>query len=151
MTPYSHTFELAADRATVFRLFSDPRQLDSLTPSWFRLQPIGALPDLLEPGVEISYRLRWRGLPLRWTSLVTDYEENAFLAYEQKRGPYRHFRHEHFFSESDGATRVCDRVVFRTLGGRAADRWVVLPDLKRIFVSRERAAQARVVDAKRIP
>jgi ligand-binding SRPBCC domain-containing protein len=126
----------------VFTLFADPRSLDLVTPPWFRLSPLGRIPDRLERGLEISYRLRWRGLPFRWTSLITDWQEPGFFAYEQKEGPYRFFRHEHFFDAVDGGTEILDRVVYRAPGGPLADRLVAGPDLRRIFAFRARRAQA---------
>lgn len=151
MIHYAHRFRVPAPRGAVFELFADPRRLDSLTPSWFRLQPTGPLPERLEKGVEIDYRLRWRGLPLRWTSRITDYEEDRFLAYEQKRGPYSYFKHEHLFSDVGPGTEVCDRVFFRTPGGTLFDRFVALPDLRRIFTCRQRLTHERFVVANCIP
>ena len=139
---YSHTFRLPAERDAVFALFADPRYLDLVTPPWFRLSPLGRIPDRLERGAEIHYRLRWRGLALRWTSLVTDWNEPEYFAYEQKRGPYCFFRHEHSFDSIDGGTKIIDRVWYRTHAGPLADRLIAQPDLRRIFGFRERKAWA---------
>ncbi len=141
-TCYSHRFRLPYDRREVFDLFADPHALDRLTPSWFRLHPASDLPEDLGAGSEITYRFRWRGLPLPWTSRLTDWDAPRFLAYEQRRGPYRYFRHEHFFEPVDGGTEVLDRVYFRSPGGRLFDRLIATPDLKRIFACRERKALA---------
>lgn len=138
-TTYSHVFTLPHSLATVFDLFADPRRLDRLTPGWFRLRPL-ALPPTLERGATIDYRLRWRGLPLRWTSLVTDWDRPRYFAYEQARGPYRFFRHEHAFEETEDGILVRDRVEFRGPAGRFVDRLVTLPDLARIFRFRESQA-----------
>ena len=138
---YSHVFSLPAGVEDVFRLFSDPGLLDALTPSWFELEPAPGFPRPLAPGSEITYRLRWRGLPLRWTSRIVDWEPPHLLTYEQVRGPYRAFRHEHRFEAETGGTRVTDRVVFRAPGGRLIERLLVRPDLERIFRHRERAAR----------
>jgi ligand-binding SRPBCC domain-containing protein len=137
---YTHTFPLPANVEDAFALFADPRYLDLLTPSWFRLRPAQEIPDQLGCGFEISYRIRWRGLPLRWTSRLTDWQPPAFFAYEQLRGPYAFFRHEHCFVPTADGTEVRDHVLFRTHGGRLIDRLVARPDLERIFVYRERQA-----------
>lgn len=134
---YRHVFRLPVERRELFGLFSDPRLLDLLTPPWFRLRPLGPLPRRLGAGSEISYRLRWRGLPLRWVSRITDWREPGYFAYEQQRGPYRYFRHEHLFDAVEGGTEVVDRVFFRAPGGPLADRWIAGPDLRRIFAYRE--------------
>jgi ligand-binding SRPBCC domain-containing protein len=149
---YSHVFSLPFERHEVFALFADPRHLDLLTPPWFRLAPREPLPAKPVPGVEIRYRLRWRGIPWRWTSLITEWREPDFFAYEQKRGPYRYFRHEHAFTSTTSGTEICDRVLFHGPAGALADRLIALPDLRRIFAYRERiassvlASQTRALD-----
>lgn len=139
---YSHVFWLPFERGALFDLFAEPRCLDLLTPPWFRLRPVGDPPRKLGVGSEISYRLRWRGLPLGWTSIVTDWQRPGYLAYEQKEGPYLYFRHDHVFESTDGGTRIVDRVFFRSRGGRLVDRLIVRPDLERIFGYRERTVRA---------
>ncbi len=139
---YAHTFRLPYERGALFDLFSNPRHLDSLTPSWFRLQLLADPPPELTVGSEISYRLRWRGLPLRWTSVVTDWRRPAYLAYEQKQGPYLYFRHDHVFETAGAGTEIVDRVSFRSPGGRLVDRWIVQPELERIFAYREQTVRA---------
>jgi len=142
---YSHVFSLPSGVEETFRLFSDPRLLDTLTPTWFELEPTCGFSLPLAPGAELSYRLRWRGLPLRWTSRIVDWEPPHLLTYEQVRGPYRTFRHEHRFEAEAGGTRVIDRVVYRTLGGNPIERFLIRPELERIFRHRERAARPILV------
>ena len=137
---YSHVFRLPVAPATAFELFSNPFHLDSLTPSWFRLLPQKPVPDPLSAGAEITYRLRWRGLPMRWTSRITDWDSPSSFSYEQKVGPYRLFRHEHYFTEVDGGTEIHDHAVFEAPGGNLVNRLIAGPDLRRIFEHRERRA-----------
>lgn len=137
---YIRSFHLPVERRAVFELFANPQYLDLLTPSWFRPRPTTEVSGELEVGAEVCYQLRWRGLPFRWTSLLTDWQAPEYLAYEQKKGPYRFFRHEHFFKSVDGGTEVCDRIQFRAPGGYLVDRLIVLPDLRRILDCRERRA-----------
>ena len=137
---YSHEFHLPAERRAVFSLFADPGALDQLTPPWFRLLPLGDFPTPLGPGMEISYRLRWRGLPLRWTSRIVAWRRPDCIVYEQVRGPFLAFRHEHFFSSTGDGTEVVDRVIFRAPGGGLPNRWIALPELRRIFAFREQQA-----------
>jgi ligand-binding SRPBCC domain-containing protein len=131
---------MPASRREVFELLADPHLLDRLTPPWFRLEPRGEVPRELDTGDEISYRLGWRGLPFDWTSLLTDWRAPDYFAYEQKKGPYHFFRHEHFFRSVDGGTEIRDYVYFRAPGGLPVDRLIALPDLRRIFAFRERRA-----------
>lgn len=137
---YTHSFELPWERPRVFELFSDPQRLDRLTPQWFRLRPLGDATVELEEGTEIAYDLRYRGLPLRWTSRITDWQAPDFFAYEQRHGPYLRFRHEHIFESFAGGTRVRDTARYRAPGGRLVEGLIVRPELRRIFAYRERMA-----------
>ena len=136
-----HSFVLA-DCAieTVFELFCDPQRLDDLTPSWFglRVREGGASP--LRVGSSISYRMRWRGLPMTWQSLITQLETPGWLVYEQSQGPFREFRHEHLFLQRGGDTVVTDRIIYSVLGGQWVAQTLVKADLERILRYRERAA-----------
>jgi ligand-binding SRPBCC domain-containing protein len=138
---YTHAFELPAGVEATFELFSDPHRLNTVTPRWFDLEPQAHVPQKLAPGVEIIYRLRWRGFPLRWRSRIVDWEPPYRLTYEQVEGPYHWFRHEHLFETDGDGTRVVDRAIYRPPGGRLTDRLLVRPDLERIFRHREQAAR----------
>lgn len=148
---YSYVFSLPAGVEETFRLFSDPGLLDELTPRWFNLEPTSDFSLPLTQGAEISYRLRWRRLPLRWTSRIVNWEPPHLLTYEQVRGPYRSFRHEHRFEAEEArtgiGTRVVDRVIYRARGGLPIERFLVRPDLERIFRHREQVAR-RILGAR---
>lgn len=141
-----HSFELPGTSIeTVFALFSDPRELDGLTPRWFSLTVNGPLEPNLRPGSRIDYRFRWRGVPLRWRSLITEYEPPNWLVYEQDRGPFRHFRHEHFFEPTGEGVSVTDRILYSAVGGQWVERRLVEPDLRRILRYREGASKKLLV------
>jgi ligand-binding SRPBCC domain-containing protein len=55
---------------------------------------------------------------MRRTSRITDWEPPHRLTYEQARGPYRWFRHEHSFETEGDGTRVVDKVIYRAPGGQ---------------------------------
>lgn len=128
---------LPAPRSEVFAYFADARNLDPMTPSWFQLTILAPEPPIvMARGTTIDYRMRWRGLPMRWRSEVTVWEPERRFTYEQRRGPYRAFVHEHEYSDADGGTRVVDRVDYSTWLGRwVEERWVAR-DLNRIFEHR---------------
>lgn len=147
MSVVEHEFELPAPRPTAFDLLADPRRLDDLTPSWFRLRPVDS-PARLGVGAEINYRLRWRRLPLRWTSRIVTWRPPHELAYVQGSGPFVAFRHEHAFAISPAATRIRDRVTFHAPGGRLVDVLLVAPDLRRVLAYRERRAREILREAQ---
>ena len=137
-----HSFEIP-DQGTesVFELFCDPQRLNALTPPWFSLIVRGSYSPPLRIGSRIGYRLRWRGLPLVWRSVMTDLQPPHWLVYEQDRGPFRSFRHEHSFEPSGRGVIVTDRILYKVLGGSWVDRTLVGPDLNRVLRYREQAAQ----------
>lgn len=141
-----HSFELSGTSIeTVFALFSDPRELDDLTPSWFSLTVKGPLVPNLRPGSRIDYRFRWRRIPLRWRSAITEYEPPGWLVYEQDLGPFRYFRHEHSFESTEEGVEITDKIVYRTVGGSWVDQSLVEPDLRRILRYREGASRKLLV------
>jgi ligand-binding SRPBCC domain-containing protein len=116
-----------------FEFFADVHNLNRLTPSWFDLRILSPQPIRPGVGTRIDYRLRWRGVPMRWQSVITEWRVPQMIAYEQGDGPYRFFRHEHHFVPEAEGTRVIDRVTFAAPGGRLIHDLIVEPDLHRIF------------------
>ena len=104
------------------------------------------MPLEMRAGARIDYRLRVRGLPLRWQSEITAWEPPHRFLDEQRRGPYRLWVHEHTFVERDGGTEVRDRVTYAVPGGWLVERLLVGPDVRRIFAFR-RETLARLFGA----
>jgi ligand-binding SRPBCC domain-containing protein len=128
---------VARPRSEVFEFFSDPGNLELLTPPWLRFRILSPRPMEMRPGLRIDYRIRLHGLPLRWRSEITVWEPPARFVDEQLRGPYRRWIHEHRFVERDGGTEVVDLVRYAVPGGRWVERFLVAPDLLRIFDHRQ--------------
>ena len=120
----------------VFPFFSDARNLERLTPPWLRFSVLTPAPIEMRPGAVIDYRLRLRGVPLRWRSEITVWEPPFRFVDEQRRGPYRLWIHEHRFEEVDGRTLAHDHVRYAVPGGWLADRLLVRRDLQRVFAYR---------------
>ena len=122
----------------VFPFFAEARNLQVLTPRWLRFEVLTPDPIEMEAGVTIDYRLRLRGIPVRWRSEITRWEPPNLFVDEQVRGPYRIWNHEHRFREEDGKTLAEDFVRYAVPGGWVADRLLVRRDLRRIFEYRRR-------------
>ena len=121
----------------VFDFYADAFNLEQLTPPWLRFEVATPPPITMRAGVEIDYRLRLHGLPMRWRSRITVWEPPHRFVDEQVRGPYRRWFHEHTFASSDGGTLVRDQVQYAMLGGWLADRLLVRRDLRQIFDYRQ--------------
>jgi ligand-binding SRPBCC domain-containing protein len=120
----------------VFGFFAEARNLEKLTPRWLRFEILTKGPITMAPGTLIDYRIRWRGIPLRWRTEIEVWDPPHRFSDRQIRGPYRLWRHEHVFVERDGGTSVIDRVEYAPIGGEIARRLVVARDVERIFAYR---------------
>ena len=125
---------LTRPRDEVFPFFADARNLEYLTPPWLRFTMLTPEPVAMQPGTLIDYRLRVRGVPLRWRSEITAWEPPYRFVDEQRHGPYRLWIHEHGFEETpEGRTLAHDTVRYAVPGGWLVDRLLVRRDLERIF------------------
>jgi ligand-binding SRPBCC domain-containing protein len=136
---------LPIDQATTFAFFADARNLERLTPSWLHFKVLTAEPLHLQAGSLLDYRLRLHGLPLRWQSEITLWEPLSRFVDVQRRGPYRIWEHTHTFEPLGAGTIVRDSVVYAVPGGGLINRFLVRPDLERVFDYRARRLNAWVL------
>jgi ligand-binding SRPBCC domain-containing protein len=120
-------------REQIFDFFSDPKNLEKITPPWLRFEIISPTELAVGRGTRIDYRLRVRGLPIRWQSEITVWEPPIRFVDQQTRGPYQVWIHEHTFYEHEGGTIAGDNVVYAAPGGKLVQKLFVAPDLDRIF------------------
>lgn len=130
----------------VFSFFSDAYNLEALTPPWLRFNVVTPKPIEMKPGTLIDYKLRVRGLPLRWQSEICVWEPPHRFVDQQLIGPYKKWYHEHTFEEIDGGTLVRDIVHFRAPGPRFLGAIFVKPDVRRIFRYRQEQLAQRFGD-----
>ena len=128
--------ELPRPLPEVFAFFADAGNLDTLTPGWLRFE-ILTPPVPMRGGALIDYRLRLRGLPIRWQSEITEWSPPHRFVDEQRRGPYRLWQHTHTFAAVEGGTVVGDLVRSRVIGGALANAVFVKRDLFKIFAYRQ--------------
>jgi ligand-binding SRPBCC domain-containing protein len=119
----------------VYRFFSRPENLQLITPSWLDFRSVDA-PQALVAGSLIRYRLRWRWVPIRWTTEISEWNPPHGFVDREVSGPYALWNHEHWFAEYEGGTTMRDRVTYALpLGwaGRLAHAVVVQRDLETMF------------------
>lgn len=136
---YSTELFLPRSLEEVFAFFSDAYNLDVLTPPWLHFTIRTPRPIPMRAGTRIDYTIRWRGIPLNWKTEITAWEAPHRFVDEQIQGPYRRWHHEHTFEERDGGTLMRDRVEYAVPGWifePLVARWVVTPDIERIFAYR---------------
>jgi ligand-binding SRPBCC domain-containing protein len=137
----SQRFELKAERA--FEFFADARNLELITPPWLGFKMLTKGEIEIGLGALLEYRLKVRGVPIRWQTRIELWEPPVRFVDIQLRGPYAFWEHTHSF-EPDGedAVVIGDRVRYALpLGplGRLAHAAIVKRDLERIFAYRRQA------------
>jgi ligand-binding SRPBCC domain-containing protein len=126
----------------VFRFFADPSNLEAITPPWLHFRIVGVSSETVGEGTTIDYRLRLRGVPIAWRSVIRSWQPPRTFVDQQLRGPYRLWVHTHRFEACGDETRMTDHVRYAVPGGRLVNRWLVRPDLERIFdYRRDRIAE----------
>jgi ligand-binding SRPBCC domain-containing protein len=135
----------------LFPFFADAANLDAITPPWLHFHIVTPPPIVMREGALIDYRLRVRGIPLRWRTRINVWQPPHRFEDEQIRGPYRQWIHEHTFELRDGGTLARDHVRYAVPFDWLAHRWFVQPDIERIFQHRSEALQARFASSNAIP
>jgi ligand-binding SRPBCC domain-containing protein len=124
----------------VFPFFADARNLEAITPPLLRFRLL--TPDPIEMGVGtfLQYALRLRGVPVRWDTLIQEWEPPHRFVDVQVRGPYRLWHHTHeLLAALGGGTLMRDTVRYAIgfgAAGEIARRAVVRRDLEAIFAYR---------------
>ena len=121
----------------VFAFFSDAANLERLTPPWLRFEILTPTPIDMRPGRLIDYRLRIRGVPVRWQSEITVWNPPHVFADESRRGPYKYWVHNHRFESVDGGTRVFDEAHYDVPGGALVHWLLAKRDVRKIFAYRQ--------------
>jgi ligand-binding SRPBCC domain-containing protein len=132
---------LPRPREEVFGFFAEPANLERLTPAWLRFEIITKLTGAIEKGFQLNYQLRIHGVPIKWQSVISDWEPPHRFVDQQTRGPYKFWVHEHKFMEHNRGTLVRDNVQYSVPGGILVQKFIVAPDLDRIFKYRHMVLQ----------
>jgi ligand-binding SRPBCC domain-containing protein len=124
-----------------FAFFCNAQNLDAITPPWMHFRVMTPASVKIEKGTLLDYRLRIRGVPVRWQSQITLWDPPHRFVDEQRMGPYKRWIHEHSFETQGGGTLMLDRVDFVLPGGILLEpfvyRLLVGPDLEKIFAFRK--------------
>mgnify|MGYP002783588593 FL=1 len=150
--PYILETEIILPRTLeeVFPFFADPGNLEAITPPWLNFQILTPRPIPMRQGAIIDYKIRLRGIPIRWRTVIAAYEPPRMFIDMQVKGPYWLWEHTHTFEpvHREGrfiGTRIGDKVRYLPLDiprwvpglGGLIHRLMVRPDLERIFAYRQ--------------
>ena len=129
---------LPRNREDIFPFFTKAANLQTITPDWLDFQIERQQPEEMEEGTLIDYRLKVRGIPLRWRTRINVWEPPHRFVDEQIRGPYRLWIHEHRFEPADNGTLCLDHVRYAVPGGTLVNKLFVQRDVQRIFDHRQK-------------
>ncbi len=147
-----HRFEqtqvLPVSLEEAWSFFSNPRNLDAITPPELAFQTQSGDDEAMFPGQIIIHRIRI--LPGIWTNWVTEIvesEEGRYFIDEQRFGPYRFWHHLHRFEPCEEGVRMLDRIhyalPFHPFSAPMHGLFI-RPQLEHIFSHRHRVLEERL-------
>lgn len=132
---------LALSPEALFPFFADAYNLERITPPLLRFHVLTPAPIDMKVGTLLDYRLKVRGVPIRWRTRIAGWDPPHGFIDEQLKGPYARWHHTHTFTPAVGpdgrpGTRCDDRVEYRPPGGPLApliNKLLVQRDVESIF------------------
>ena len=143
MATYQLRCEMLVNRSIdeVFSVFENPYNLVKITPPSLNFRVTNPATVEMRQGAEINYTLRVKGLPVKWTTRITDYTPPFHFVDQQFSGPYTLWHHLHTFEQTVDGVLVKDAVnyilPFGALGRIVHP--IVRKDLLAIFTYRQNA------------
>ena len=96
----------------VFDFFNTPKNLSKVTPVFMNFSILTPEPLLMKEGSVFDYKVYIYGVPIRWQSLISDYNPPYSFTDIQLRGPHDYWHHQHIFKSVDGGTLITDLLHF---------------------------------------
>ncbi len=104
---------IPAPREEVWRYFSDPKNLNEITPPDMNFEICAGGEAQMYAGQLIEYRVEFiRGLRSLWLTEIAQVRPGEYFVDEQRVGPYRFWYHEHRFEEHPAGTKMIDHVTY---------------------------------------
>ena len=133
------------DLKTCWKFFSDPSNLQKITPDYMGFKVLTEVPSEMYEGLVISYTVSpLFGIPMNWVTEITHVRDLHYFVDEQRIGPYRMWHHEHHFKEVEGGVEMTDIVSYVLpfgLVGKAVHPIIVKNKLNEIFEHRFKAVE----------
>jgi ligand-binding SRPBCC domain-containing protein len=131
-------FELDHPIEEVFPFFAEAENLTRITPPFLSFNIESVSDKEMKEGLNIVYKIRLHGVPIRWKSLISQWDPPHSFVDEQLSGPYQRWHHLHTFEAKGDGTIIKDEVNYSVFGGRVIHSLFVKPDLLKIFRFRQK-------------
>lgn len=131
-------------RGEVFRFFSDAGNLERITPPELNFRIISEQPLEIGEGTLIDYKLKLRGFPITWRTVISVWNPPRGFVDEALKSPYKQWIHRHTFTElGESKTLIEDEVKYRLPLEPLGDlgHFIVRRELNYIFDFREKTVK----------
>ena len=136
----------------VFEFFSDAANLERITPPELNFRITTPQPIDIKKGTLIDYKLKLRGIPITWQTLISEWNPPYSFVDEALKSPYKQWIHRHTFTENEsGGTDIADEVRYRLPLEPFGDlmHWYVRSELDYIFDFRQKSVMRILQPDKR--
>lgn len=124
------------DIDSVFSFFSDAKNLEHITPPLLSFHVTHMSTKNMHKGTLIDYKLKLKGIPLKWRTLISEWNPPHDFVDTQLSGPYKIWHHTHRFEKLGNGTLISDEVQYKLpLGflGQMMASSLVQNDVEKIF------------------
>lgn len=103
-------------RKEVFPFFGSAENLEILTPPWLHFQIEKSSTPTVEKGTLIYYKIKIHKIPVKWKTIIKEWNPETSFVDNQLKGPYQKWHHLHTFEDVLGGTLISDEVTYRIPG-----------------------------------
>lgn len=130
--------QLNCDLETAWEFFSSPYNLSKITPKEMGFVVLSDVKDKkMFKGMEINYTLTpLFGIKTKWKTEITQVDEHKSFTDEQKRGPYKSWKHRHVFIPKENGVLMKDDLIYEMpfgILGKLVHSIIVGKKLQNIF------------------
>lgn len=132
---------LKQDKQKVFDFFSTAQNLERITPPFLQFKITSQSTPSIQKDTVFHYKLKVRGIPIRWQSLICDWNPIDSFVDTQIKGPYKVWHHTHRFLSIKEGTLIEDDVYFAPPRVPLLGKFItayVKKDVKKIFDYRKK-------------
>jgi ligand-binding SRPBCC domain-containing protein len=127
---------------TVFDFFADAGNLERITPPELNFKITTSQPIDIKARTLIDYQLKLRGLPIKWQTIIAEWNPPRVFVDRALKSPYKQWIHRHTFTKlAEEKTLIEDEVRYRLPFEPFGDlaHWFVRRELDYIFDFRQTA------------